>query len=262
MTERPQKRPTITVVRVGVAMLAAVVLWALTHSIGAVSGSRVWNVIFLIGLATLVGGGIRKGLRGVEPRNPVSGSSSTPTVSSFRVIGGHGFALVPTGATCDITCTADGLSIVTSGRAAPTLIPYEGMIDVEVAGGVTQNGGGFFGGGFGVQGALEGMAVATMLNALTTKTKINTVLRIATQTGELFLHHGAVTPANMRVALSPLFTRVGATKESKIIDGDAAAGPDPATQLEQLTRLRDAGALTPEEFETARAPLVAKLLGS
>jgi hypothetical protein len=50
---------------------------------------------------------------------------------------------------------------------------------VEFAGpGKWQKGGRFFGGGFGVVGAAEGMLIAAALNSLTTKTGVTTVVHL------------------------------------------------------------------------------------
>ena len=46
---------------------------------------------------------------------------------------------------------------------------------MEIGGsGMVRSGGGFTGGGFGLGGAVEGMAIAAVLNAMTTRTSIKT----------------------------------------------------------------------------------------
>jgi len=58
-------------------------------------------------------------------------------------------------------------------------VPYSEVEDVEIGGpGLVKTGGGFIGGGFDVTGALEGMAIASVLNAPTRRTSVKTVLRI------------------------------------------------------------------------------------
>lgn len=84
-------------------------------------------------------------------------------------------------------------------------IPYAEIASMDISGpGSVTRGGGFIGGGFGVEGALEGMAVATVLNALTTKTKIHTFISITTNIGELHLHYSGMEPGALRIALSPV----------------------------------------------------------
>jgi hypothetical protein len=90
-------------------------------------------------------------------------------------------------------------------QAVRILYPEVSALRVNGPGAVT-SGGGFIGGGFGVEGAVEGMAVAAVLNALTTRTKINTYLSLETASGELHFHYSLMEPGALRVALSPVFT--------------------------------------------------------
>ena len=55
-------------------------------------------------------------------------------------------------------------------------MPYSEVEGLEIGGpGLVKTGGGFVGGGFGARGAIEGMAIAAVLNGLTTRTSIKTV---------------------------------------------------------------------------------------
>jgi hypothetical protein len=69
--------------------------------------------------------------------------------------------------------------ITLSSSLVPLLrIPYSAIDDLEFSGpGKVTTGGGFIGGGFGLSGAAKGMIAASVLNALTTKTKIHTMIR-------------------------------------------------------------------------------------
>jgi hypothetical protein len=69
------------------------------------------------------------------------------------------------------------------------------------------SGGGFIGGGFGVEGAIVGIGVASLLNALTTKTNTFTFtfMQLETTDGEVFFHYGAMEPSALRMELSPVF---------------------------------------------------------
>src|SRR5262245_51988344 len=56
---------------------------------------------------------------------------------------------------------------------------YPEVVDLAVTGpGAVTTGGGFPGGGFGFEGAVKGMAIAGILNLLTTRTKIHTFIQI------------------------------------------------------------------------------------
>lgn len=85
-------------------------------------------------------------------------------------------------------------------------VPYIELASIEISGpGTLSSGGGFVGGGFGVEGALEGMAVAAVLNALTTKSKIHTFVSLTTNIGELHFHYGAMEPSALRIALASVY---------------------------------------------------------
>src|SRR5690349_1279439 len=66
-------------------------------------------------------------------------------------------------------------------------------------------GGGVIGGGFGAQGAVEGMLIAGALNALTSSTKVDSVLRIGLPAAEIALAFEDALPATVDLALAPLW---------------------------------------------------------
>jgi DNA-directed RNA polymerase subunit RPC12/RpoP len=190
----------------------------------------------------------------------------TRSIGGFTVVGGTGYN-IPVESVCSVSCTPTDIRVGIAGREDAIAIPYTRLSAVELSGGAQTSGGAFIGGGFGPTGAVEGMVIASVLNSLSRKTTINTVLRIASRDGEIFLHHGAMTPATMRTEFSPLFTRFEAAQASTssehvVADDPTVVADDPTAQLERLTRLRDAGALTEDEFQAARAPHVRRLLDS
>lgn len=65
--------------------------------------------------------------------------------------------------------------IISLPGTAIEAFPYRDVSAIAVDGETITTGGGFIGGGFGVEGAAEGMAVASVLNALTTRTNIKTI---------------------------------------------------------------------------------------
>ena len=84
-------------------------------------------------------------------------------------------------------------------------VPYLELASIEISGpGTLSSGGGFIGGGFGVAGALEGMAIAAVLNALTTKSKIHTFVSLTTNIGELHFHYGSMEPGALRISLASI----------------------------------------------------------
>lgn len=86
---------------------------------------------------------------------------------------------------------------------------YEEIAELQILGpGKVTTGGGFIGGGLGVEGAAEGMLIAGVLNALTTRTKIHTVISMITNLGELHLHYAELEPSALRIAFAPVYTRL------------------------------------------------------
>lgn len=80
------------------------------------------------------------------------------------------------------------------------------MLRLNIAGpGKVTSGGGFIGGGFGVEGALVGIGVASLLNALNTKTDLFTFIHLETNAGDAFVHYGDAEPGALRMVLSPAF---------------------------------------------------------
>jgi hypothetical protein len=125
---------------------------------------------------------------------------------------------------------------------------------IELGGpGKTSTGGGFIGGGFGFEGAVEGMGAAAILNALTTKSEINTLLRVSAHGKELFFHSGSMAPADARIRLSPTFTSMKANEAHQ-------RPPTPsrsiAEELKDLSEMRASGHLTDDEFATAKKRLL------
>ena len=113
-------------------------------------------------------------------------------------------AAITPGGLYDVLFLEDRL-VVFAHRLAKVLaeVPYSQVDDVEIGGpGLVKTGGGFVGGGFGVSGAVEGMAIAAVLNTLTTRTSVKIVVRIQGTSCELFLLHTKLTPEQLRIAMS------------------------------------------------------------
>ena len=130
--------------------------------------------------------------------------------------------------------------------------PYAEIEDVEIGGpGLVKTGGGFTGSGSGAVGALEGAAVAAVLNALTTRTTITTVVRVQAANCELFLLWTKATPEQLRIELShPL----GAIRAIRTAAAHTPSGPaSPVAELSKLAGMLQAGLLTREEFEQLKA---------
>jgi hypothetical protein len=124
--------------------------------------------------------------------------------------------------------------------------------DVQGAGAV-RSGGGFIGGGFDVEGAAVGMLIGTALNALTTRTRVESVLRLVTRHGEAYFAFTETLPQQISVELSRYRTwRRQAARD----DNTAAAAHDIVTLLERLANLHSAGHLNDAEYAAQKAALL------
>src|SRR5688572_19715559 len=70
---------------------------------------------------------------------------------------------------------------------------------------LSSSGGGFVGGGFGLEGAAQGMLAAGVLNAMTTRTKLITLFSLHAINGEAFFAHDSLTPHELRIHLCEVF---------------------------------------------------------
>ena len=140
-------------------------------------------------------------------------------------------------------------------------VPYSQIEDVGIGGpGLVKTGGRFVGGGFGVTGAVEGMAIAAVLNALTTRTSAKTIVRIQGSSCELFLLYTKLTPEQLRIAMSRTLgtiRSVRATQTAGVPQNETpAAAPSPVHELTKLADLLEKGLLTREEFDLMKSKLI------
>ena len=155
--------------------------------------------------------------------------------------------------------------VVYASRRADVLaeVPYSRVEDVEIGGpGLVRSGGGFTGGGFGLGGAIEGMTIAAVLNAMTTRTSITTVVRIQATDCELFLLHTKLTPDRLRIDMSRTLSVIRAVRAGEATARPSSetrpVSPSPVEELAKLADMLEKGLLTREEFDLIKA----KILGS
>lgn len=182
-------------------------------------------------------------------------------VPGLIFLGGYapGPALTVRG-TYDLRFLTDRIAIV-PGQGAQVLVqvPYRDIEDVDIGGpGLVKSGGGFAGGGFGLSGAVEGIAIAAVLNTLTARTTIKTVMRIQAAQCELFLLCTTQEPDALRIGLSrPL----GVIRQARAGITGRTDETTPASVIDQLAKLAallENGLLTREEFDRLKAALIAK----
>ncbi len=149
---------------------------------------------------------------------------------------------VTAGERCDVRFVEDRLVVFATRRAEVRAeVPYSQVEDVEIGGpGLVRSGGGFTGGGFGLGGAIEGMAIAAVLNAVTTRTSIQTVVRIQGTGCELFLLHTRLTPEQLRIEMSRALAVIRAARADRAAARSSPeARPGSPSPVEELTKLAD-----------------------
>jgi hypothetical protein len=193
-----------------------------------------------------------------------TGPQPIAVVGDCRVLGGHGLGL-PAGSEVRVifelqTITVRAASqdaVGQDSRRLQATVPYADVEVIEIGGPGTQTRGGrFYGGGFGVQGAAEGMLIASALNLLTTRTRTDTVICLRTSAAELFLHHRTEGPDALRIRLSQVFNilRAGDLSPSAPVHEDT---PDHIVdRLAKLADLLDRGLLTHDEYSRLKAELL------
>lgn len=225
-------------------------------------------------------GGIRRGHPGrdlptaarawksLEQHGMTSGDPQVRVLGGFELTAGSGDC-PPAGTLCSIAALADGALVVAEvGAEGQTLLAYSDLLDLQVGGrGLLTYGGRYSGGGFGIRGALTGMAIASMLNNATSKTTLDCFLRMTTAGTEMLMRHWTYDPETVRGRLSRMFTgqlaaaRAAAASAPVIIQSPAPEpiASSPVDELERLTKLHAAGTLTDTEFEMARAQQIKQL---
>lgn len=131
----------------------------------------------------------------------------------------------------------------------------------EISGpGVQVQGGGFTGGGFGVEGAVEGIVIASILNKLTSKTFTTTIIAVKDDYSEAFFLCTSNTPEEIRRLFSPLFVSLRRIKNSDAVTQPVSTpssaspliGGDLAANLSLLAQLHIDGHLSDEEYKQAK----------
>ena len=178
-------------------------------------------------------------------------------VRECSVLGGHGLPL-EVGNIYDLFFGSDELALLDrrDGRVH-IRVSYASIQVLDVGGsGAQQSGGGFIGGGFGLEGAVTGMLVGTALNLLTTRTKIDTVICLRTDAAEVHFHTSKHTPSAVQMGLSKVFEALRQLEAARSHAVSIGETPAPtasvANEIAKLGELRARGLLSDEEFEAAK----------
>ena len=158
------------------------------------------------------------------------------SLKGFLCLGSAEFPFAP-GEQVDVLFAQSG--VILQGKTRSARFSYFELAELEITGpGTVTTGGGFVGGGFGVEGALQGMAISAILNGLTTRSKIHTFITLITNFGELHLHYDKMEPSALRVVLASVFQRMRSC--------------DPNWRKQRISVLhlaKDSGEISQQEFE-------------
>jgi hypothetical protein len=179
-------------------------------------------------------------------------------VPDCTYLGGSGTELTP-GEVYDVTYRGDRIGILPLGGASirHTILKVETLQELQVGGpGPVTTGGGFIGGGTGLVGAVEGAAIASTLNTLTTRTRIESLISILARGSEMFFANGQFVPDELRRLLSPVFVAIRNNRETPFQERPAKPDGGIVSQLERLSQLRQAGLLSDAEFDLAKSRVI------
>jgi len=173
-------------------------------------------------------------------------------LDEVQLLGGFGYPLVQN-SLCQLAFNET--EVVVAGQGASgretVSIPYVELKSLSVGGaGKVREGGGFVGGGFGLDGFAVGASVAGLLNAMTTKHRIETLVGLQTERGEMVFLSTAVEPAALELALS---------RARALVRSASAGSPQQAALAEELSKLADLvekGFLDRDEFDRAKKRLL------
>lgn len=169
-------------------------------------------------------------------------------------LGGYGYELVKE-SVVSLEAGAEGFLVRDNNRNSAVQIPYADVVNFEMEGGLVQRGGGFTGGGFGVVGFAAGAAASMALNKITSKTEIQTMVRLVTRKGEVVLFTNQATPEQIEIAFSEARMRIRNAADVPAVDNPFNS-ISVADELTKLLALRDSGVLTEEEFQRTKARLL------
>ena len=170
------------------------------------------------------------------------------------LLGGYGYGNLTPGENLAVDFTTAGLRARSTATLDPLLqLPYANALAMDFSGpGRVEKGGRFIGGGFGFRGAVEGMIVASVLNSLTRKSTVQSVIRWEARDLEVFLFTSAATPSELRVKLSPVLARIAREPTAPEPRPAVNAPEDRLSKIERLGSLYKEGLLSEEEFSTLK----------
>lgn len=206
---------------------------------------------------------VRQSTLASAPKSPgrVALEAFTHVVRGIELAAAGG-TRIPNGSECLIGFGDSGMKVAAEAEpASGDDIPYAHVQALEATGTTTRRSAGLIGGGFSLTGAAEGMLAATVINSLTTRRRINTILRIATISAEYLFVSDSIDSDRLRMFLIPIQPRIRAAQATapSLVMSPPPASSSVADELTKLARLRDEGVLSEAEFTAAKTRLLAGL---
>jgi hypothetical protein len=196
--------------------------------------------------------------RQVEHARAATGTVPT-IVCSY--LGGDGAPLKP-GARYYLAFRDDGLTVSATSAEDQTLwhssFATDTLISIDGRGRYT-TGGGYFGGGIGSTTSIaKGVAAASVLNALTTATHVDTVIHVQTPMASLFFGHDQRTPRELRIYLARFVDKLAPRPpdQAPSTNNMNQKPPSLSEELTKLAELHMSGHLNDEEYAAAKARLI------
>lgn len=145
-------------------------------------------------------------------------------------------------------------------------VAYESLVALEVGGpGVQSRGGGFAGGGFGLAGFAVGAVTAGVLNKLTTRTTIQTLMRVQVSTNAILSEWIFLTdiasPESVAGILRPITLQLELRAHQVAETANTATNAigtvsDKVARLKELSDLHESGVLSEDEFNQLKRELL------
>jgi uncharacterized protein (DUF983 family) len=178
------------------------------------------------------------------------------------IVASTGFPRLARGIRCQLTFSAEQIVVLALGASGDyqqiATVPYEdALLRVDGRGAMSSTqGGGIIGGGFGVQGFVEGALIASAINSVTRKTttSVETFIHLNARGREMLLFNQEVTPQVLQVRMAPVFARIEAAKTRTSSPSQPVR--DRVALLKELGELRASGVLTEDEFQAEKARIL------
>lgn len=161
---------------------------------------------------------------------------------------------IPQGLFAEALFTSSSLIVTVCDTGQTVELANDDILKIEISGpGTVTTNAGLIGGGFGFEGAAWGIAAASLINAITTKSTTNTFLTVATSTGSVTLHTDMYDPEVLQMRLASQIAYAEMRARSGIQN---SVGTDIVSKIRELADLKSQGLITEEEYALAKSKLL------